>query len=284
MSSASSTDSQSETSTALFNPELAANAGDDILYEVRDDIGFLTFNRPAKRNSMTFEMYERMAQICVEASEKKDIRALILTGAGDKAFAAGTDMSQFTTFDKEEDALEYEARIDRVLTAVETCQVPTIAAIRGACAGGGAGIAACCDIRIAASTSRFGFPIARTLGNCLSMTNFARLNDLIGSARAKELIFYAKMIDAAAALEYGFLSEVVETPEAVSPRAEELAREIATYAPLTLMAAKNALLRLRNQLPAGGGSDLILSCYMSEDFHEGMDAFLNKRPPVFKGK
>ncbi len=284
MSTPSSPVSGSENTSALFDPALAANAGDDILYEVRDEVGFLTFNRPQKRNSMTFEMYERMAQICVEASEKKDIRALVLTGAGDKAFAAGTDMSQFTTFDKEEDALEYEARIDRVLTAVETCQVPTIAAIRGACAGGGAGIAACCDIRIAASTSRFGFPIARTLGNCLSMTNFARLNDLIGSARAKELIFYAKMIDAAAALEYGFLSEVVDTPEEVSPRAEELAREIATYAPLTLMAAKNALLRLRNQLPPGGGSDLILSCYMSEDFHEGMDAFLNKRPPVFKGK
>ncbi|MBO6561964.1 MAG: enoyl-CoA hydratase/isomerase family protein [Nisaea sp.] len=274
----------SDTPETIIDADLAAGAGDDILYEVRDGIGFLTFNRPEKRNSMTFEMYERMAQICVEVSEKRDIRALVLTGAGDKAFAAGTDMSQFRVFDKEEDALGYEARIDRVLGALERCKVPTIAAIRGACAGGGAGIAACCDLRIAARSSKFGFPIARTLGNCLSMMNFARLADLIGSARAKELIFLAKMIEAPKALEYGFISEVVDAPEDVLPRAEEIAREVATYAPLTLLAAKVTLRRLRTELPPGGGKDMMLMCYMSEDFREGMDAFLTKRSPVFKGK
>lgn len=268
----------------IIDADLAAAAGDDILYEVRDGIGFMTFNRPEKRNSMTFEMYERMAQICTDVSEKRDIRALVVTGAGDKAFAAGTDMSQFRVFDKEEDALGYEARIDKVLGALERCKVPTIAAIRGACAGGGAGIAACCDLRIAAKSSKFGFPIARTLGNCLSMMNFARLADLIGTARAKEMIFRAQMIDADKALEYGFISEVVETTEGVLPRAEEIAREVATYAPLTLLAAKEALRRLRNELPAGGGKDLMLMCYMSEDFKEGMDAFLTKRSPQFKGK
>lgn len=270
--------------TTEIDVELASKAGDDILYEVRDEIGFLTFNRPQSRNAMKFEMYERMAQICADASETRNIRALILTGAGDKAFAAGTDMSQFRTFDKDEDAIAYEARIDRTLGALERCRIPTIAAIRGACAGGGAGIAACCDLRIAARTSRFGFPVARTLGNCLSMTNYARLADLIGAARAKDLIFQAKMIEGPAALEYGFISEMVETPEEVAPRAEEIARKIATYAPLTLEATKEALFRLRPQLPAGGGRDLLLKCYMSEDFHEGMDAFLTKRPPVFKGK
>jgi enoyl-CoA hydratase/carnithine racemase len=274
----------SDTPETIIDADLAAGAGDDILYEVRDGIGFLTFNRPEKRNSMTFEMYERMAQICVEVSEKRDIRALVLTGAGDKAFAAGTDMSQFRVFDTEEDALGYEARIDRVLGALERCKVPTIAAIRGACAGGGAGIAACCDLRIAARSSKFGFPIARTLGNCLSMMNFARLADLIGSARAKELIFLAKMIEAPKALEYGFISEVVDAPEDVLPRAEEIAREVATYAPLTLLAAKVTLRRLRTELPPGGGKDMMLMCYMSEDFREGMDAFLTKRSPVFKGK
>lgn len=91
---------------------LAGEAGEDILYEVRDGIGFLTFNRPQARNAMTFAMYERMAQICADANETRDIRALVLTGAGEKAFAAGTDMSQFRAFDKEEDALAYEARID----------------------------------------------------------------------------------------------------------------------------------------------------------------------------
>lgn len=264
--------------------ELAAQAGEDLLYEVRDSVGFLTFNRPDARNAMTFAMYERMAQICAEVNENTDIRALVLTGAGEKAFAAGTDMSQFRAFDTEADAIGYEERIDRTLGALERCRVPTIAAIKGACAGGGAAIAACCDLRIAVSTSRFGFPIARTLGNCLSMTNFARLADLIGTSRAKDLIFRARMIDAPVALDYGFIAEVVETPQEVAPRAEEIARQMASYAPLTLLAAKEALLRLRPQLPPGGGRDLHLMCYMSEDFKEGIEAFLGKRPPVFKGK
>ncbi|MEQ8707758.1 MAG: enoyl-CoA hydratase [Rhodospirillales bacterium] len=261
-----------------------SRTGDDVLYEVRDGIGFLTFNRPQSRNAMKFEMYERMAEICNEASETRNIRALILTGTGNKAFAAGTDMSQFRTFDRDEDALAYEARIDRTLGALEQCRIPTIAAIRGACAGGGAAIAACCDLRIASRDARFGFPVARTLGNCLSLTNYARLADLIGTARAKDLVFQAKMIEAPAALEYGLITEMVETPEEVTPRAEEIARRIATYAPLTLEATKEALLRLRPRLPVEAGRDLILKCYMSEDFREGMDAFLTKRPPVFRGK
>lgn len=270
--------------TVNVDAELAGQSGDDLLYEVRESVGFLTFNRPGTRNAMTFAMYERMAQICAEANENKEIRALVLTGAGEKAFAAGTDMSQFRAFDKEEDAVAYEERIDRTLGALERCRVPTIAAIKGACAGGGAAIAACCDLRIAARTSRFGFPVARTLGNCLSMTNFSRLADLIGTARAKDLIFRARMIEAPVALDYGFITEMVETPEEVAPRAEEIAGQITTYAPLTLLAAKEALLRLRPQLPPGGGRDLHLMCYMSEDFKEGMEAFLSKRPPVFKGK
>lgn len=271
-------------SAPTFNAELAANAGDDILYEVRDNIGYLTFNRPEKRNSMTFEMYERLAQVCIEASEKRDIRALVLTGAGDKAFAAGTDMNQFKVFDREEDALGYEARIDRVLTAVETCKIPTIAAIRGSCAGGGAGIAACCDVRIAAKGSKFGFPIARTLGNILSINNFARMRDLIGAAHVKDLLFRAKMIDADTAKHVGFLSEVLDTPDEVAPRAEVIAKEIAGYAPLTLQATKEAMLRLRTRLSPEEGRDLLLMCYMSNDFREGMDAFLSKRPPEFKGE
>ncbi len=269
--------------TPAFDPDLAATAGDDLLYEVRDGVGSLTFNRPHARNAMTFAMYERMAQICAQANDDRSLHALVLTGAGDKAFAAGTDMSQFRTFDREEDALAYEARIERTLGALERCRVPTIAAIRGACAGGGAGIAACCDLRVAATSCRFGFPVARTLGNCLSMNNFARIADLVGSARAKEMIFRARMIDATEALAIGLVTEVV-APEAVVTRAEEIARQVATHAPLTLQATKEALLRLRPTLPRGGGRDLLLMCYMSEDFREGMDAFLNKRPPVFRGR
>ena len=260
-----------------------AQAGQDLLYEVREGIAYVTFNRPQARNALTFAMYERLAEICAIANEDRSIRAMLLTGAGDKAFAAGTDISQFRAFDKPQDALDYEARIDRALGALERCRVPTIAAVRGACTGGGAGIAVCCDLRIAAGNARFGFPVARTLGNCLSSGNYARLAALLGPARVKDMIFRARLVEAPEALAIGLVGEVVADPAALMPRALELAQLVASHAPLTLQATKEALLRLRPAIPAGAGEDLILMCYMSQDFREGMDAFLNKRAPRWKG-
>jgi enoyl-CoA hydratase len=154
----------------------------DLLYTVEDGIGHVTFNRPQARNAMTFAMYDRLATICTEAGQDPSMRALVLTGAGEKAFASGTDISQFREFKTPEDALAYEERIDRVLTALETCPIPTIAAVAGACTGGGAGMAASCDLRIATKDARFGFPVARTLGNCLSISNYTRLAALVGPA------------------------------------------------------------------------------------------------------
>ena len=258
-------------------------AGQDLLYEVRDGIAHVTFNRPQARNALTFAMYERLAEVCAIANGDRSIRAMLLTGAGDKAFAAGTDISQFRAFDKPQDALDYEARIDRVLGALERCRVPTIAAIQGACTGGGAGIAVCCDLRIAAGNARFGFPVARTLGNCLSTGNYARLSALLGPARVKDMIFRARLVEAPEALAIGLVTEVVAEPAALMPRALELAKLVASHAPLTLQATKEALLRLRPTMPAGSGEDLILMCYMSQDFREGMDAFLNKRAPRWQG-
>jgi enoyl-CoA hydratase/carnithine racemase len=257
---------------------------DELLFQVREGVAFVTFNRPEARNALSFAMYDRLAEVCTEAGRDPSIRAMVLAGASDKAFAAGTDISQFRAFEKEQDALDYEARIDRVLGALERCRVPTIAAIQGACTGGGAGIAACCDLRIAAKSARFGFPVARTLGNCLSMTNYARLAALLGPARVKDLIFQARLVEADEALRIGLVSEVVEDGAALARRAEDLARTVASHAPLTLQATKEALLRLRPQIPHGEGDDLVLKCYLSEDFREGMDAFLNKRKPVWKGR
>src|SRR3954463_5918232 len=185
-------------------------ATEDLLYSVENSIARITFNRPQARNALTFAMYEQMAAICEAVNADRSIKAMILTGAGDKAFAAGTDISQFRAFKTAKDALDYEARIDRVLGTLEECRVPTIAAIAGACAGGGAGIAACCDLRIGTSTAKFGFPIARTLGNCLSMSSLGRLSALIGAARLKEIIFTARLIEAEEALQLGLLNEVVE--------------------------------------------------------------------------
>lgn len=257
---------------------------DELLFEVRDGVAYVTFNRPQARNAFTFAMYDRLVEICEAANEDRAIKAMLLTGAGDKAFAAGTDISQFRTFDKEQDALDYEARIDRTLNALDRCRVPTIAAIQGACTGGGAGIAACCDLRIAARSIKYGFPVARTLGNCLSMSNYGRLAALIGPAKVKDMVFRARLVEADEALAMGLVSELLDDGAALMKRAEALVREVASLAPLTLQATKEALLRLRPKPTYGEASDLILMCYMSADFREGMDAFLNKRKPVWKGE
>lgn len=256
----------------------------DLLYECRDGIARITFNRSAARNALTFAMYDGLARICEQAAEDRSVRALVLTGSGEKAFAAGTDIGQFRAFSRPEDAIEYKARLDRVLDTLERCPKPTIAAIAGACTGGGAGIAAACDIRIAARTIRFGFPIARTLGNCLSSANYARLAALIGPARVTEMIFTARLIEADEAKAIGLVSELLDDAGALAARADVLARQVAGHAPLTLRATKEALRRLREGGRQEGNRDLILMCYMSRDFREGMEAFLAKRAPFWTGE
>jgi enoyl-CoA hydratase len=251
---------------------------DDLLYEQRDGIGHVTFNRPQARNALTFPMYERLAEIAADPGE---VRALVITGAGDKAFAAGTDINQFRAFSGAEDAMAYESRIDQVLGVIERCRVPTVAAIAGACTGGGAAIAASCDLRIAAANARFGFPIARTLGNCLSMSNIARLSALVGPARVIEMIFTARLFSANEASSVGLVTEVLPNHDALMARAAELAALVGSHAPLTMRATREALRRLRDSLPPDG--DLIRLCYTSEDFKEGMTAFLTKRTPVWRG-
>ena len=256
---------------------------DDILFSSADGIARVTFNRPAQRNAFTFAMYERLADICRQVDADAGIRAMIFTGAGEKAFAAGTDIAAFENVRTAEDGLAYEARIDRVLGALERCRVPTIAAIAGACTGGGAAIAACCDLRIATADMKFGFPIARTLGNCLSISNYARLFALIGPARTKDLIFTARLIGAQDALALGLLSEVLPDHAALMARAGELAATVAGHAPLTLCATKEALRRITASL-SPAGEDLIGLCYASADFREGRAAFLEKRKPAWQGR
>ena len=257
---------------------------DELLHEVRDGVAYVTFNRPQARNALTFAMYERLAQICDHANAERSIRAILITGGGDKAFAAGTDISQFRAFDKEQDALDYEERIDRVMNAIERCRVPTIAAIHGACTGGGASIAACCDLRIASRDMKFGFPVARTLGNCLSLASYNRLVYLVGAALVKDIVFRARLVEADEALAKGLVIELCQDQAMLMKRAEEITRLVASHAPLTLQATKESLLRLRPKVEHGEGNDIVLMCYMSQDFREGMDAFLNKRKPAWKGK
>jgi enoyl-CoA hydratase len=255
---------------------------EELLFEQYGVIATVTLNRPAARNALTFAMYDALATICRDLPPDGALKALIITGAGERAFAAGTDISQFRDFRTEEDALAYEQRIESVLTAIETCAVPTIAALAGACTGGGAGIAASCDMRIAARSLRFGFPIARTLGNCLSMENYARLAALIGSGRVMDVIFTARLIEADEARAIGLVSEILEDHAALMRRARELAALLSGHAPLTLRATKEALRRIRQG--RRDGADLIARCYTSEDFREGLEAFLAKRAPQWQGR
>lgn len=256
---------------------------DEICYEVNGGIGWITLNRPQARNALTFAMYDRVAEICSDIEAHGSPKVLVLTGAGEKAFAAGTDISQFRAFNKPEDALAYETRIDGALQKIEGCQVPTIAAISGAATGGGASIACACDLRIATRDARFGFPVARTLGNCLSMANYARLATLLGPARVKDIVFTARLMDADEGQRIGLYTELVSDHAALMERAKELATTIAGHAPLTLRATKEAMRRITRS-DRTRESDLVLMCYMSADFREGMEAFLAKRAPNWQGR
>jgi enoyl-CoA hydratase/carnithine racemase len=261
---------------------------DELLFERRGaegEIGWVTFNRPQARNALTFAMYEGVASIAEEANRDRSLRALVFRGAGGRAFAAGTDISQFRAFQRDQDALDYEARMDRVLSGLEAVRVPTIAAIQGACTGGGAAIAAACDLRLSSPTGRFGFPVARTLGNTLSIGNLARLTALLGMARVKDLLLTARLMGAQEGLSVGLFNEVTADEESLFPRAEELAATLASHAPLTLETTKEGLRRIRARMvPEEGGSDLIIKAYMSRDFKEGVEAFLAKRPPRWRGE
>src|SRR6266851_6521438 len=242
---------------------------DELIVERRGAVVWITFNRPKARNALTRNMYSRPETACHEVNADGTVRAVVLTGAGGEAFVAGTDIGQFRTFKTEQDALDYEARGNLVMSTLESVRVPTIAAIAGACTGAGAAIAACCDLRLVSPSARYGFPIARTLGNCLSMQNYARLLSLLGTARAKDILLTARLMGAEEMVACGLARELVPEEESLLPRAQELAEELATHAPLTMWASKEAMRRIRDRLvPEGADSDLILSCYMSQDFKE----------------
>src|SRR3954452_3144683 len=193
---------------------------DELLYERRGSIALLTFNRPQARNALTWPMYEGLYACCEHVDADDRVKVLILRGAGDKAFVAGTDISQFRAFATPEDALQYEQNNNRYASRLETVTKPVIAMIRGACTGGGAAFALCCDMRLATPDVRFGVPISRTLGNILSMQNFNRLVALVGPARAKELIFTARLVGAEEGLALGIFNEIVE-PDRLEARTTE---------------------------------------------------------------
>jgi enoyl-CoA hydratase/carnithine racemase len=255
------------------------------IFEIAGPIATLTFNRPEARNAMTWAMYDALVEACERVDRDEAIRVLVLRGAGGKAFVAGTDISQFQTFKDRQDGLKYEERLDRVLDRIERVTKPTIAQVEGVAAGGGCAIALVCDLRVATPQSTFGIPIARTLGNCLSGATYSRLVDLVGPAAVKDLLFTGRLVDAAEAHALGLVNRIVAA-DAIADAVARLAAEIASNAPLTVRATKEMIRRVlaKRRLPAGEDADLVELCYMSEDFREGVAAFLDKRKPRWSGR
>jgi enoyl-CoA hydratase len=255
------------------------------IFQAAGPIAKLTFNRPEARNAMTWEMYDALVAACERVDRDDAIRVLVLRGAGGKAFVAGTDISQFQTFTDRDAGLKYEERLDAVLDRIERVAKPTIAQVQGVAAGGGCAIALVCDLRVATPESTFGIPIARTLGNCLSGATYGRLVDLVGPAAVKDLLFTGRFVDAAEAHALGLVNRIVAAGE-IEDAVARLAAEIAANAPLTVRATKEMIRRVlaRRRLPAGEDADLVELCYTSEDFREGVAAFLNKRKPKWIGK
>ncbi|MDK3255025.1 enoyl-CoA hydratase/isomerase family protein [Blastococcus capsensis] len=258
----------------MDDPELLVDADGGVLT--------VTFNRPRQRNAMTWGMYEGLYEACERADADDEIRVLVLKAAGDKAFVAGTDIGQFSEFSSGQDGVAYEEKITRIISRIEDVGVPTVAAIRGFCVGGGLSIASVCDLRIATPSARFGIPIARTLGNCLSMNNYSLLLSHLGPARTLDMLLRARLFTGEEAAAAGFVAELCDEDqlEAVT---DGVVTTLLAHAPLSMWAAKEAVRRIR-RAAIPDGNDIVTRVFGSEDFHTAVAAFATKQPVAWQGR
>jgi enoyl-CoA hydratase len=248
---------------------------------VSDGVAAILIDRPQARNAMTWAMYEQLADICKRIAADTAVKVATIRGAGGEAFVAGTDIEQFSAFKDGDDGVAYEKTIDERVGQIERLPMPTIAIVEGWAIGGGLAISAACDFRIATPAALFGVPIARTLGNCLSMANTARLVAAFGAARAKRMLLLADTIGAGEAQACGFVTAVAE-PDALESEVTKMCKRLASHAPVTMQVSKEAIRRLANSgLP--DGEDLIRAAYGSRDFQIGVAAFLDKQRPQWTG-
>ncbi|MDA0996701.1 MAG: enoyl-CoA hydratase-related protein [Proteobacteria bacterium] len=258
---------------------------DPVLVEREGAIATVVLNNPAKRNALGLAAWQRLIEIMAELDVDDTLRCVIVTGSGDKAFAAGADISEFPRLRATADqGYEYGKATELALTALRTLKHPTIAMIQGACTGGGLEIAACCDLRIAAADARFGVPISK-LGHAFAAPEMKPLLDLVGKALTLELLLEGRILDAEEALRRGLVNRVVAVGD-LAREVAETSQRIAAGAPLSLRVTKATLNRLMDD-PTPVSEAEVRAGYTpcdSLDYREGYTAFLEKRPPVFKGK
>ncbi len=254
----------------------------DLLVERDGPVLQVTFDRPQAHNALTFAMYEGLYEACETADADRDVRVLVVRGAGGRAFVSGTDIAQFAGFDGS-DGVAYEERVTRVVRRLEDTAVPTVAAVDGYCIGGGLALAAACDLRIATSASRFGIPIARTLGNCLSMDTCALLVAHLGRSRALDMLLRARLLDAAEVHAAGFVTQLADDAAALDAVLADTVAALASHAPLSMWASKQAFTRLRRAgIP--DGDDIVERVYGSADFRAAVESFGAKTRPTWTGE
>lgn len=259
---------------------------DKIIAKKENGIGWVIINNPEKRNAMSIEMYEKMAETLVSYGKDPEVRVVILKGAGDKSFISGADISQFKDRRSTlEQVRAGEAISEKNNKALRECPKPTIAMIRGFCMGGGLGTAITCDMRIASDDSQFGVPAAK-LGVGYRFAGIRRLAEVVGPQFTAEIFYTGRRFTAQEALQMGLINRLVPAAE-LEQYVADYAATLAANAPLTLKAVKQCLIELKKD-PAERDLDLcqqlVEDCFTSQDYIEGRTAFMEKRKPVFKGK
>lgn len=259
---------------------------DKIRAEKSDGVGWLVINNPERRNAISLDMWQAMAQVFDTYAQDPDVRCVVMKGAGDKAFASGADISQFDKVRADAAAQEEYGRISKsTRRSMLTFEKPVIAMIRGFCMGGGLGIALTTDLRIAADDSTFGIPAAR-LGIAYDFGSLSSLVQLVGPGKAKEILLTARRFNAQEAMAMGLINTVVPVAE-LDSAVREVTDRLVENAPLSLRASK---LTIAQVLKDADQRDLELletlerDCFDSDDYKEGRSAFMEKRKPLFSGR
>ncbi len=263
---------------------MSAVLTDRIVARKEGAIGWLVFNNPERRNAVSLEMWQAIAAVLDDFSSDSSVRAVVLTGAGDKAFASGADISQFEKHRADAESVQrYDQISGAAMQRLRNLDKPTIAMIRGYCLGGGLNIAAVCDLRIAAEDARFGIPAAK-MGLGYKPDAMKALVDLVGPAVTREIRITARQFSAAEALSMGLVHMVVPAPD-LDAVTRQYCEMIAANAPLTVRTAKRVIREVTKvDYDAAACRAWVKECFDSEDYAEGRRAFMEKRKPVFKGR